>query len=257
MFDFERQRKEHMRKLDLIFVMAIAGFTVALSSTCVLAQQDVEDMLYNTVLEKGEALIVIAIENNKGKRMPEVIVSIQQGFRPRPFSKLSDKNGMVELIVLAGDIYKLKFLSLDVNQKQHVEKFNIPDEDELRYSLVMTYTPSKNKKFVLEGVLFNTGKATLKSQSYAKLAPLLEYLTMKKSVEIELSGHTDNVGDDDANQKLSEARANTVRKYLVKKGIAGNRITAIGYGEAHPIANNDGAAGRKKNRRTEVRITHD
>ncbi|MCP4679248.1 MAG: OmpA family protein [Deltaproteobacteria bacterium] len=215
------------------------------------------DDLLDFELEEGKSLILITVQDNNGKRMEGVIVSITRGFRGKPFSRLSDKKGMIKLVVDAGDLYKLKFLSLDVSKKQHVEEFNIPDEEDLRYSLVMTYTPPTSKVFVLEGVLFNTGKATLKKSSYTNLSTLLEYLKMKKSVEIELSGHTDNVGDDESNQKLSEARAQTVRKYLMSKGIPGSRINAVGYGESSPIASNDTAAGRKKNRRTEVRILNE
>ncbi|MGZ4035465.1 MAG: OmpA family protein, partial [Bacteroidia bacterium] len=64
---------------------------------------------------------------------------------------------------------------------------------------------------------------------------------------------TDNVGNKDANQKLSEDRANSVRTYLIKKGIAAERIVAKGYGDTQPIDDNKTEAGRQKNRRTEVR----
>ncbi|MCP4600249.1 MAG: OmpA family protein [Proteobacteria bacterium] len=237
-----------MSKTIFSFV-AIAVFFSSLAHT-----QDFDSELMEAELKEGKALILVTVEDNRGKPMEGVIVSVQQGLRKKPFSRVSDKKGRVELIVSAGFTYRLRFLSLDVSQNTHVEKFDIPDEEDLRYSLVMTYTAPKSKVFVLEGVLFNTGKATLKSSSFGKLATLLEYLTMKTSVEIELSGHTDNVGNDEANQKLSEARAESVRKYLIKKGIAGRRITAVGYGESSPIDSNDTAAGRKKNRRTEVRI---
>ncbi len=236
-----------LSRVALIVVAAVVYLSPALAQ-----EQDQE--LFDIELKKDEALILITVADNKGKRLDGVIVSVQQGFRPKPFSRVSDKDGKIKLIVPAGDVYQLRFLSLDVSQNKHVERFDIPDEEDLRYTLVMTYTPPTSKVFVLEGVYFNTGKATLKPSSYKALGTLLEYLKMKKSVEIELSGHTDNVGNDEANQQLSEARAKAVRKYLVSKGIAGSRISAVGFGESSPVASNDTAAGRKKNRRTEVRI---
>ena len=71
---------------------------------------------------------------------------------------------------------------------------------------------------------------------------------------IEISGHTDNVGDVEVNQRLSESRAKAVRAYLLKKGISGERVRAVGHGESQPIASNDTDEGKQKNRRTEVRI---
>jgi len=72
-------------------------------------------------------------------------------------------------------------------------------------------------------------------------------------MKIEIGGHTDDVGEDAANQKLSKDRANAVRNYLLKE-IEPERVTAVGYGESKPIAYNDTPEGRQKNRRTEVRI---
>ena len=73
-------------------------------------------------------------------------------------------------------------------------------------------------------------------------------------MEIEIAGHTDNIGSDDANMKLSDERANTVRSYLIAKGISESRITAKGYGETKPVATNDTDQGRRINRRVEFTI---
>ena len=79
-------------------------------------------------------------------------------------------------------------------------------------------------------------------------------MTLKKAAHIQLEGHTDNVGDDKANQVLSQKRAESVRRYLIKKGIGPKRIQAVGYGESKPIASNDTDKGRQTNRRTVVTI---
>ena len=73
-------------------------------------------------------------------------------------------------------------------------------------------------------------------------------------MEIEIAGHTDNVGTIESNIKLSKERANSVRNYLIKKGISAKRVIAKGYGETQAVADNLTPQGRKKNRRTEVRI---
>jgi len=83
---------------------------------------------------------------------------------------------------------------------------------------------------------------------------LVDYLKRKEDEKIELGGHTDNVGKAEANLVLSTARANTVRAYLLEKGIAPERVTAKGYGMTMPVAENTTAEGRGLNRRTEVKI---
>jgi outer membrane protein OmpA-like peptidoglycan-associated protein len=108
------------------------------------------------------------------------------------------------------------------------------------------------KSLVLENVEFQTGKATLIGDSQSRLDVVVEYMTHKKSVSVEISGHTDNVGDKKANKALSQKRADAVRDYLVSKGIDGARIKAVGYGDAKPVAPNTTPEGRQKNRRIEA-----
>ncbi len=103
-------------------------------------------------------------------------------------------------------------------------------------------------------MFFVTGKTVLQKESTSELNELAEAMAFNESLTIEISGYTDNVGDEAANQKLSEARANAVRSFLVGKGINSSRIKAIGYGETRPIADNETPEGRQKNRRTQVRI---
>jgi outer membrane protein OmpA-like peptidoglycan-associated protein len=71
---------------------------------------------------------------------------------------------------------------------------------------------------------------------------------------VEISGHTDNVGNPADNMILSQDRANTVRNYLIKKGVESNRVTAVGFGDTKPVADNITSQGRQMNRRTEVKI---
>jgi len=226
---------------------------MVLSAGWALAQEEYDPQLYDTVLKPGHALILVTVEDDGGKPLEGVIVSVKQGARV-PYSKLSDSRGRVLLNVPSGFRYELRFVSLDVSQTDHVEVFDIPEEDEQRFNLIMTYTPPTDRVFILKGVFFDTNKTTLKPASTPALTNLFEYLKMKSSVVIELSGHTDSVGSDEDNQKLSDGRAKAVREWLVKKGIAEKRITAIGCGETQPIDTNDTAAGRENNRRTEVRV---
>lgn len=104
----------------------------------------------------------------------------------------------------------------------------------------------------LQGVHFDTNKATLKSESIDILNAAVKTLGEHGTILVEIAGHTDSRGSDSYNQKLSERRAKVVYDYLVSKGIAANRMTWNGYGEANPVAPNDTDEGRAKNRRTEM-----
>lgn len=108
--------------------------------------------------------------------------------------------------------------------------------------------------FVLENVFFDVDKSVLKSESKAELNRLYNILMENPEIKIEIGGHTDSDGDDTHNQELSENRARSVVDYLIKKGIAKERLSNKGYGESNPIAPNDTEENKAKNRRTEVKV---
>ncbi|WP_188558985.1 OmpA family protein [Hymenobacter glacieicola] len=107
----------------------------------------------------------------------------------------------------------------------------------------------------LDKVRFEQGSARLLSSSYPALKKLLQLLTETPSLTIELRGHTDNVGAPEKNVQLSERRVATVKAYLVRHGIAADRITGLGLGGAEPRASNEREATRQLNRRVEFRVT--
>lgn len=104
----------------------------------------------------------------------------------------------------------------------------------------------------LGDVLFNTGKAQLKSGGIHNVQKLADFLKQYPGQKVLVEGHTDSTGSDSLNQALSERRASAVRTALIDKGISSDRIMTRGYGEAYPIAGNDTAAGRQMNRRVEI-----
>lgn len=107
---------------------------------------------------------------------------------------------------------------------------------------------------VLRNVFFDTGSYELLSASKVELRKLIDFLNLNKSLIIEIGGHTDNVGSSELNQKLSEARAKEVYKYLLNHDIDQSRMKYSGYGLDQPISLNDSPEGRALNRRTEFRI---
>jgi outer membrane protein OmpA-like peptidoglycan-associated protein len=104
----------------------------------------------------------------------------------------------------------------------------------------------------LSDVLFDTGSATLKSGAREKLARVSGILLSHPELKVEVEGHTDSIGDQNLNQRLSENRADAVRSYLVTQGIASSAVTTKGFGQSQPVASNDTAAGRQQNRRVEL-----
>jgi outer membrane protein OmpA-like peptidoglycan-associated protein len=107
----------------------------------------------------------------------------------------------------------------------------------------------------LGDVLFETGRADLKPEATGNLAALVTFLNSYPNRTVLIEGHTDNVGSNDANLSLSQLRADSVRAYLVGKGIGSARLSASGKGEAVPVADNASAMGRQQNRRVEVIIS--
>ena len=101
---------------------------------------------------------------------------------------------------------------------------------------------------------FEYNKASILSQSYQSLDGLAVLLNQKPEWKLRISGHTDSIGDEEGNLSLSKERAESVKNYLVKKGIASERIETRYYGSAKPITSNETEEGRQKNRRVELEI---
>lgn len=107
----------------------------------------------------------------------------------------------------------------------------------------------------MQGIEFETGKATIKKKSYPLLDQIANIFIENSNYIIEVQGHTDNTGNAEANKNLSEKRAQAVMDYMIKKGVDFQRMTAVGYGQDQPIADNNTKTGRAKNRRVEFKIS--
>ena len=138
----------------------------------------------------------------------------------------------------------------------------MPDKDDLCPDLVGTVanqgcpevTESVRKALLdyAKTILFDTGKSTIKAESGAVLDNIADILDDYPNVQFRIEGHTDSVGSSASNQKLSQDRAQAVVNYLIGKGIPSSRMTAVGYGEDRPIADNNTRQGRQTNRRVEI-----
>ncbi len=112
-----------------------------------------------------------------------------------------------------------------------------------------------NQTVTLSNINFEFDSARLTTSSESTLDRIAESLKAQTDFRVEVAGHTDSVGNADYNEELSRQRAESVRQYLLDRGVAADRVSARGYGELDPIASNETESGRAMNRRVEFRVT--
>ncbi|MFH0893615.1 MAG: OmpA family protein [Bacteroidota bacterium] len=110
------------------------------------------------------------------------------------------------------------------------------------------------KRIVLNNIFYDFDKATLRTESLSELERMVKLMNENPSMKVEISSHTDNIGSEEYNISLSQARAQSVVDYLISKGVTKERLIAKGYGKSMPIATNETEEGRQLNRRTEFKI---
>ena len=165
------------------------------------------------------------------------------------YEGVSGGDGKFEILIPEGVKYNIKVTGFGHDESKVME---IPLVDG---PVVMNFTQkvSRVSKFELK-VNFDVNSAHITEDSYGYIDQLFDFMEGKKSTNIEIGGHTDSDGSDEANMTLSQKRAEAVKKYLVDKGIDAARIKAKGYGESIPIASNETPEGKRKNRRTEITV---
>ena len=203
-----------------------------------------------------DAPVNVRLTDFKNNVLNNEIVIFKSKLNAKEYQGLTDSMGKFSFRLPAGDKYEIYILGFkDSTLNENV--LTIPPTTGNAYyknPFIVDIQHLPAKSFILDDCNFETGKATLQPSSYTVLDELYAYLVRKDDERIELGGHTDNVGKPAKNIILSEARANTVRAYLLTKGIDPTRVTAKGYGMKVPVASNKTAAGRAQNRRTEVKI---
>ena len=210
------------------------------------------------VLFKGE------VTDGNGEPDPEAVVEIsKKGSSKKEVAKVNadgkfaaiinveDKEDIVITTKKKGTMPSTKLVTKEQVEKM-IEKKDVVVKLEEK---LKTEPVKKGKEFTIEGLLYATGSSDLTSHSQFVLDQFILYLKENPSIKIEIQGHTDDVGDDNKNLKLSQDRADGVLSYLKKKGISSSRLTAKGYGETKPKVKNSSDSNRAKNRRTVFYIT--
>lgn len=210
---------------------------------------------------KTEAVVkFIVVDKEKNEPIPGIVISLTGESGAKFFTGETDSTGYAEVLVPVGQNYDLVYLSL--GKRDISARVPVSNEPNQNIKLTLRYKnklppPRPNAPdspgFVLDGVNFDTAKATIRPESFPRLDSVVEYMTHKQSARIRIIGHTDNEGDPKSNKQLSERRAAACREYLVKKGIEASRVETAGFGDEQPIATNATPEGRQQNRRIEAR----
>lgn len=166
----------------------------------------------------------------------------------------TDQDGQFLVCLPSGKSYALRVERKDyVFHSEHFELANVQRYDP--YTLNIALQPvAEGSEVILRNVFFKTGSARLDERSGNELRQLAVLLNARPGIRILIHGHTDSRGEESANLSLSQARAEAVRDYLIALGISRERLQAEGHGESAPIAENDTAEGRAKNRRTTFQV---
>lgn len=205
---------------------------------------------YVTIAMRHRPVFRIRVTNKEtGEPVPATVSINRTGVKEPIYTLVTDSiTGSARQMFAEGPRYSLHIVQMGYDRVDIMIP-NIGDSMNIQLSPV-----KKGEVFIVKNLHFATNKTRILSSSEEALNDLYMYLARNPEVRIKIIGHTDNVGKDAANQKLSDGRANAVRNDLIERGISADRIQAEGRGETQPIDTNDTEEGRQNNRRVEIEI---
>jgi outer membrane protein OmpA-like peptidoglycan-associated protein len=195
------------------------------------------------------------IEQGTGTKLPDAEVKVMDLDGNMVKKGKSDANGYYEICDVPFGTYNLAGnkkgymynIVEGVNVKpEDVDKGVSQDIELVKFEIGM--------KIVLKNIYYDVAKATLRPESVAELDRLVMIMEQNPTLVVEIGGHTDSDGSDVYNEKLSQARSQSVVDYLLDAGVAENRLVAKGYGEKEPMVPNDTKENKQLNRRTEFKV---
>lgn len=195
---------------------------------------------------KTHAVLNVTATNPQGEVQPGKLIQFKSDKTGKVLEATTDSRGTFSILIPKAENFKILYQALSgpiecgevtVPPNAGVGSWSVEFDDRV---------------FELKEVYFETGKATIKSSSYKQLDLVAKALILHDTLSFEIAGHTDDVGGEEYNQKLSQDRADGVKEYLVRKGVPASRLTAVGYAYSRPVADNSSESGRAKNRRIEI-----
>lgn len=198
------------------------------------------------------ALLKVKVIDAKGEIASGQLVTFINPKTQEEYNGVSNDTGYFEMLIPQGVTYDM-FVS-GFSGAENINQIEMPSPGGPYSFDINVTTESTNTSIMTLDVTYKTNSAELEPASFKAIDDLYEWMLQKKDIKIEISGHTDSDGSEANNIALSQKRAESVKSYLIKKGINTKRIIAKGLGESKPVATNETAEGKAKNRRTEVRI---
>ena len=205
---------------------------------------------YVTIAMRHRPVLRVRVTNKEtGLAVPATVQILRAGVTDPAYNLATDSTtGATKQMLEEGPKYSLHIAQMGYDT---VDMAIANIGDSLNIQLVPV---KKGEVFIVKNLFFATNKTRILSRSEEALNDLYMYLARNPQVRIKIIGHTDSVGKDEANQKLSDGRANEVMKDLIERGISADRLQAEGRGETQPIDTNDTEEGRQNNRRVEIEI---
>jgi outer membrane protein OmpA-like peptidoglycan-associated protein len=204
-------------------------------------------------LQASRKLLTLNVKDSEGKNIASVDVEIKNLNRDENTSSLLsyDDNKNPVLSLRTNNMYEL-----DVTKKGYTyfnTTLDIKTTNRETKDIVLDLLTTETK-MVFNNITFETNSAELNVESYAELNRLLSFMERNPELKIEISAHTDDVGSNEYNFRLSDKRAESVVKFLVNNNVDKNRVLSKGYGELKPLVPNDSDENRAKNRRVEIKV---
>ena len=200
---------------------------------------------------KTEAAMKFTVTDKENGPIKGIVICLASPAGTKFCTDETDADGYAEVLVPVGQKYDATYLSLGGGDV--ATSVTVTDEPKQNIKLTLRYKrPPARAPFVLKGVNFDTGSANLRHEAALRLDLVVDFMKRRKSAAVEISGHTDNVGNAKTNKTLSLKRAQACRDYVISQGVEGSRIKAVGYGGEKPTVPNDTDENRQKNRRIEV-----
>lgn len=181
----------------------------------------------------------------------KIVYQLSPGQKKVDSTKAND--GAYRMKLSAGAAYRYTATAKGYADLQEGIDLNSPEDDQMNRDIYLTPL-AVGEKVTLTNIYFETSKAILLSESFPSLDNLVKMMQENANMEIRLEGHTDNIGDADKNMGLSIDRVMSVKRYLMNKGIAPQRIQTKGFGNTRPVTDNSTEEARQKNRRVEFVI---
>ncbi len=209
------------------------------------------------VKPKAVVLISGTVLNEKTNQPVDARIIVEElpGGKEVAVARTDPNTGEFKIILPAGKKYGFRAIALgyfEINKNMDltdIDEYTEIEDETMRVSPIEVGSVVR-----LNNIFFDYAKATLKPESFPELDRVVKFLEENKTLELEIAGHTDNIGSDQTNQKLSQARAQSVVDYLIVNGVDKSRLIAKGYGESRPVAFNNTEEGRAMNRRVEFKV---